>query len=387
MGDDISTLWALVASVFVLISHAGIVGFVEGLTRKRSVTSGISRHLLSVAGSMVGVVACGFAVARGSGNDWFGTEGFALSDVDLAARIGPDGSPTYGALLLVQIAVSVAVSAGMLGALAERATAVAHFIVGFVVGGLALPVILRAIQQFGVLGAISVGEARFVDAAAASVFAMAGWFALVGTMIIGPRIGKFGSEGQPRAVPGKSLPMAVVGALMFFATAVGYHVVFEAAWSDELFTGAMALMIAGSAGAFSSAVVGYWLTGSIGGATVSRGLIAGVVSATGLSLETGAWRAIIVGAVGGVLALAVVSLVERAKVDDPVGSIACFGSAGVWGSLAVGLRGFEQFVAQLVGQLIVASWSIVVAGVVFGLLHSMRILRIPVELEMVGLDR
>lgn len=384
VGNDSNTFWALTAGILLLVAYVGLVGVVEGSTRRRTVTTGAARHVAGAAGAVLGVVAFGHAIAFGQGNDWVGTDGFFLSGVALEGRTSVEAA-TSGSLLFVQIALAVVFSGVVLSALVERATYTAHVVVGMASGGLLVPVVWRATSDSGVLGSISFGDRGFV-AGAATIFAMAGWLALIGAMAIGPRAGRVGSEGQLRAIPGKSSSGAAIGGLLFFAGSVGFAAIPSAAWGTDVADAAVGIAIAGSTGALAASAISWKSEGSASTIASVQGLLAGIIAVLGDPLVLTPLFALVVGAIGGAVGAFVVSAIERARIDDPVGIIAIFGSAGVWASLAVASDSLDQLLAQVVGQLILAAWSIVAGGLLFGALRVARMLRVSPELEVVGLD-
>lgn len=385
MGGNDDVLWALVAGSLLLLAHVGVVLLIEGLTRRRSVNSGIARHLGSAGAATLGVVIVGFGIAFGDGNRWIGTHGGALFGVDLDAAIGV-GAGTNGSTMFVQIAAAVLVSAIALGATAERATVMTHVVVGVLIGGLAVPILWRGLAPEGLLGSISLGERVYLDAGAGAVFSIAGWFALVGALVIGPRRGRVGPSGEMRAYPGKSLPMAAAGALLFVIGASGVVAVPYAVWTDGVASGALAIVIGSASGALVAGGIGRWASGAVGTTSMVRGFLAGTVAVSG-NVEVSPLEAMVLGAVAAIVVGLVVSLVERATIDDPVGVIAIFAAGGVWASIAAAGFDAEQLFAQIIGQLIIAAWSVTSAGVIFGALRVIRVLRLSVELEIVGLDR
>ena len=336
-------------------------------------------------GAVLGVVVCGYALGVSSGNQWYGSDGFFLLDVELAQRVTAD-SATTGSLIFQQIAISSLFGALVMAALAERATFVAHVLVGLVAGGFAVPLTRRSLETDGILGSITIGDSGFVDSAAATLFTMSGWFALVGAMVIGPRLGRIGPSGDFRAIPGKSAAMVSAGTVVFLAGSIGLSALNTAAWSDDVATASLAVVIAGSAGAGSAALLGLRSVGFVDTSVVSRGFLVGVVSVSGSLLDVDPAPALAIGAIGGVIAFVGVAQVERWQIDDPVGVVGVFGAGGVWASLIANGLDSNQFFAQILGQLIVAAWSIVVAGIVFGGLRVLRVLRVRPELEIVGLD-
>jgi Amt family ammonium transporter len=360
VSDDVDLLWALVAGVMVVATTVALVAVIEGMTRRRTVSTGAARHMAVVAGAVLGSVA--------------------MSTTTLFGEMSPREQ-------WLEIAASALVGMVIVAGIAERSTFTGHLVVGVVAGAAVRPFMFFGARPGGILDSIEVGDGRFFDAGAAGVFGVAGWMALVGLMVIGPRRGRFGAEGQPRAIPGKSSSAAVGGAIGMSVGSIGLAAFPEPVWSSELFDAAIGVQVAGAAGAVVAAAVALHFDGGVQSSTVVRGLLAGVVSAAGAPLELSLWMAIVVGAVGAAVALLAVERLDRAKVDDPVGVVGVFGVGGIWGSLAVGLTEAEQFVAQFVGSMIIAAWSIVVAGVVFGLLRILRLLRVSADVEIVGLDR
>lgn len=366
--------------------NVGVVVLVEGRTRRRSVTTGATRHLGGLVGAVVGVIVCGYAIGFGAGNEWFGSEGFLLSGVDLTARASPD-SATTGARVVLLVAVSVLFVSLVMSALAERTTFVTNAGFGLVSGGLFVPLAHRSIAAPGILGSITVDGATFVDSSAATVFSMAGWFGLIGAMVIGPRLGWIGSSGNVRVIPGRSPWVVSVGAMFFVAGAFGLAAYPEPLWGDEVANAALAVLLGSCAGATAASVLGWRQRGEVTVAALARGLVAGVVASSGALLDMSPLAAIVLGALGGAVAHVTVLAFARWKVDDPVAAVGAFGAAGVVGSLGARAIDIDQFLAQVVGQLIVAAWSIVAAGLVFGVLRIAQVLRVDPDVEMVGLDR
>lgn len=385
MGDDLNTAWAVGSGSLLLVMQGGIVLIVEGMTRRRSVSTGTARHVASVVGAVLGAVVCGYGLGVSSGNGLFGTDGFFLLDVDLDRRATIDAATT-ASLLFQQIAVSSLFAALVMAALAERATIAAHVIVGFVAGGFAVPLARRSLEPSGILGSITIGDSTFVDSAAATVFMMSGWFALIGAMVIGPRLGRIGPRGTVRAIPGKSPSMVGAGTVVFLAGSFGLSALPTAMWSDDVAAASLAIVVAGAAGAASAALLGLRSIGFVDSSSISQGLLAGVVSVSGSLLDIAPGPALVIGAVGGMIAFVVIAQVERWRIDDPVGVIGVFGAGGLWGSLIANAFDSDQFFAQILGLLIVAAWSVVVAGIVFGGLRVVGLLRVRRELEVVGLD-
>ncbi len=389
MSDsELSSLWTVVASVFVLVAAVGVVFVVQGFTRHRSVSTMASRSLLVAAAAVLGFAGAGYGFAFGSGTTLIGGEWFVLDGIDLTDPVMPGGS-THGAVVLwngvTVVLVALVVTAGVVG----RATQGANVAAGALVGALLFPVAQRSVSPDGLLADLSIGDSRFVDAGGAVVVhSLAGWAALVGALVVGPRLGRFGSVGQPRVIPGRSMPLAVAGSLLFLAGGLGLSADPSTGWSDDVPVELVGVLLGASAGTLGAAAVSRWRGGSVGTASSVRGLLAGFVSASAGAAVLDPVVLVLVGALGGVLATSVFATVERVQVDDPVGMFAVFGVGGLWGALAVGVfdGGVDQLAVQAVGALIVAGWSVAATGLVYGSLRALGQLRISEEDELVGLD-
>lgn len=357
--DDIDLLWTLVSGVFLLMMAAGVGAVIEGFTRRRTVSTGAGRHVVTAAGAVAGV--------------------FAMS------AFTPSLFEDAGDLWL-QLGSAVLLATIVSGGIVERATFIAHGAVGAVVGAIVVPAIEWGQQPGGVLQSIAVSGFGFSDTAAATLFSVAGWMALVGVMVIGPRRGRLGHDGQLRSIPGKSMPAAAIGAVLVLATAVGATGRAAAEWSDMVIDSAGLIVLAGAVGALVALGIGWQRIGASSTSSMVQGALAGVVSSLGAPLELTVLRAIVIGAIGAFLASVAITAFERAKVDDPVGVISVFGVAGVWGTLSAATSS-NAVVAQLVGALIIAAWSVGCAGAIFGVLRVLRVLRVSADIELVGLER
>lgn len=369
MDTEINTLWALVAGIFLLLSNVGAIVMLEGLTRRRSVLTVSARHLAGASGAVAGVFAISLLEI-----DLLQSDSTVGSVLDPSAQLWLAAS---SAVLLTTLAM-----AGM----AERATVFAHLLGGLLIGGVLAPLAASARQVDGFLTTIEFGEHGYIDTAAGSIFSVAGWVALVGATIIGPRRGRSGSDGSIRDIQGKSMPLAMIGALLMYSTLFGVLARPGGAWSDTVVDGASVMLMGGAVGVLAGIAIGRVIAGDVRVIHVLRGLLAGVVSATGNPLEVSLEEAAIFGLVGAGLSLLVGYYIDSLNVDDPVGIISVFGAAGVWGSLAIGITDGEQFLAQLVGVVIIGPVATIAAGVLFAILRLLRLFRVRPDIEVVGLE-
>ncbi len=393
------------AAVLTLVAHVGIVVMIQGVTRYRSVSTSAARHVAQFAAAVLAFSMVGFALGFGPGSAWVGTDWFGLVDPPLSDRIIAFDGGSAGTWLFLHLGVAVFVASVALGALAERTTIVGHVVAAALIAGVVYPLAARAAWGQGLLSDIDIGGARFADAGGGGVVsALAGWLGLTGAMLVGPRLGRFGSTGQARVIPGRSIPLMVLGSLIVSVGWIGFIGGLPGAWSDDLPSAAVSMLVSAAAASLSAMAISWRRSGRAGSLSAARGLVAGLVAVSaGVDVVSPA-SALAIGAIAGVVVISAAVMIERARVDDPLGVVAMFGVCGVWSVVAVGLfaersgrwipepdagllfgGGTDQLAAQALGILIVCSWAIVAGTALFGLLRVTGLLRIRPEEELVGL--
>ncbi len=247
----------------------------------------------------------------------------------------------------------------------------------------------------------------FTDFAGSSVVhSVGGWSALMGAIILGPRLGKFGKDGKARAIPGHSMPFVVIGAMILWIGWYGFNPGSELAADLYVMDIAVTTTISAAMGAVTAMAVIWFKTGKPDVGMAANGLLAGLVSITAGCAYVNNWGAAAIGVIGGALVVFSVLFFDRIKIDDPVGAISVHGVCGAWGTLAVGLfattsdgifvyqddvglfygGGIDQLWFQLVGVVAVFAWTTITAGIVFTLIKKTIGLRVSAEEEVAGLD-
>jgi Amt family ammonium transporter len=289
------------------------------------------------------------------------------------------------------------------GAMAERTKFKSYFVYSFVITALIYPVVLRWTWGGGWLAQL---EFPFSDFAGSTiVHATGGWAALMGAIILGPRIGKFGKDGKPRAIPGHNIAFVVLGAMILFIGWFGFNPGSELA-ADEFVPGiALKTLLAAAAGAVVAMIVNWTKDGKPDVSIAANGLLAGLVAITAPVGAVATWAAVVIGAIGGLIVVFSVSMFDRLKVDDPVGAISVHGVVGTWGTLSIGLfavyddaflgrenaglfygGGFSQMGTQLLFVVVHFVFIVVAAGLLFLAIKATIGLRVSPEEEMAGLD-
>jgi ammonium transporter, Amt family len=392
---NLNNVFVLIAAVLVIFMQAGFALVEAGLTRAKSVANIMMKNLMDFAAGVTAFFCVGYAIAFGTGNDFFGTSGFFLGD----------GANSYGDLtlpvfFLFQAAFAATAATIVSGAMAERTKFKSYLLYSVVITGLIYPVVVH--WQWGG-GWLSQMSTPFHDFAGSTLVHMTGGVAaLMGAIALGPRLGRYGPDGRPRAIPGHSIPFAVLGTFILVVGWYGFNAGSELA-ADEFIGGiAVNTTLAAAAGAITAMVTIWLKTGKPDVAMAANGTLAGLVGITAGALAVSYLGALIIGAAAGVIVVLAVLFFDRVKVDDPVGAISVHGVCGAFGTLAVGLFAIEdtdyysaglfygggasQLISQLIGVVAVGAFVAVTSGVLFQVIKATVGLRVTEEEELTGLD-
>ncbi|HEY8526770.1 MAG TPA: ammonium transporter [Acidimicrobiales bacterium] len=398
----IDNLWVLIAGVLVFFMQAGF-GFVEaGLTRAKNVANIMMKNLMDMAAGVLAFLLVGFSIGYGSDEmlgGWFGWGGFGVEGIDSFPGDGLSPATSF----FFQAAFAATAATIVSGAMAERTKFKSYFVYSVGITALIYPVILRWTWGGGWLAQ---REYPFSDFAGSTiVHATGGWAALMGAIVLGPRLGKYGPDGRPRAIPGHSIPFVVIGAFILFVGWFGFNPGSELAVDEFVAMIAVRTLVAACAGA-AVAMVTVWITdGKPDVSMTANGLLAGLVSITAPCGTVETWAAVLIGAIGGLIVVFAVKFFDRIKIDDPVGAISVHGVCGTWGTLSIGLfaryddaflgredaglfygGGFNQLGTQLTMVVAHFVFVAVTAGLLFLAIKATIGLRVTEEEEIEGLD-
>lgn len=231
----------------------------------------------------------------------------------------------------------------------------------------------------------------FADFAGSSVVHAVGGFAALGAVLaLGPRLGRY-AGGRVVAMPGHNLPFAGIGVFLLWIGWFGFNGGSELVFSDQgsamnVATVMLNTNLAAAGGAFAALFLSWAIFKKPDFSMTLNGVIAGLVSITaGPDVIGGIW-AVLAGAIGGVLVVYSILLLDRLKIDDPVGAISAHGTAGIWGTLAVGIFGGAGFFTQLIGTLAYAGAAFAAGLLVFLALKATIGIRVDAHEEVNGLD-
>ncbi len=426
----INIVWTLICGFLVFFMQAGFALVETGFTRAKNASHTMAMNLMVFVFGVLGYWVIGYALQMGGvganplaggtglldgeftlhlfGKAFglFGTKGFFLS--------GQAYDASVITLYLFQVVFMDTAATIPTGAMAERWTFKSFVIFGFFISMFTYPLYANWVWGGGWLSQLGknfgLGHGVLDFAGSSVVHMVGGVSALAGAIALGPRIGKYNSDGTPNAIPGHHIPMAVLGTLILAFGWFGFNPGSTLAGTD-LRIGVVAVntMLASVAGSFTAMLYMWIFYGKPDVSMSANGMLAGLVAITAPCAFVNTVSAVIIGLVAGILVCWAVFFIERKlKVDDPVGAIAVHGFNGAWGLIALGLfadgtygdglnnvtgtvRGLfygdgSQFVAQVVGVVVNFVFIFVLMYVFFKLLDKVIPLRVSEEIELEGLD-
>ncbi|MBS3735188.1 MAG: ammonium transporter [Phycisphaerae bacterium] len=405
VGTALDTAWVLVAAFLVFFMQAGF-GMVEaGFIRAKNTCNILTKNFVDYCSASIMFFLVGYAFMFGQGNGLIGLSGFALEGAP-----NPSGVPLW-AFWLFQAAFCGAAATIVAGAMAGRMKFPAYLLYTVVISGLVYPIVGHWIWGGGWLA-----EMGFADFAGSTVVhATGGWAALVGAVLLGPRTGKYVRNGHgrivSRAIPGHNIPLASLGVFILWFGWFGFNPGSTLGVAGD--GGSLAALVAmntnlaAAAGALSAMVTIWIVAGKPDLSMTMNGCLAGLVAITAPCAFVAPWSAIVIGLIGGVLVVFGALLLDRIRVDDPVGAVPVHGLNGVWGTLAVGLFGQQavgatetglpsgglltgggagQLGVQLLGVASVVAFVLVTMGAMFLAIRLTIGLRVGRAEELRGLD-
>ncbi len=399
----VDTVWVLIAAVLVIFMQAGFAMLEVGFSRMKNVGSVVAKILVNLAIAALLFWAVGFAFAFGDGNALIGTQGFFLNATpdnvnDVFAGLAWTQVP-LSAKYLFQVAFCGVSLAIVWGTMLERTKFAVYVIFAVVFAGLIYPMVGHWIWGGGWLGSL-----EMQDFAGSTVVHLSGAMAaLAGTLILGPRIGKYDDEGNPQTIPGHNMPLAVLGVLILWVGWFGFNPGSTMAAIPDIADIALTTNLAAAAGVIGAMVMSYVRRGNVDVGMGGNGAIAALVAITAGCAFVAPWASIVIGFIAGIIMYATLEFVDKIGVDDPLGAIAAHGMGGIWGTLSLGLfttpdlavigqpgllygGGFTQLGVQIVGVIAAGGFVFITSLAVFAILKATIGLRVKPEQELNGLD-
>ncbi len=389
-----NSLLFLVGGFLVFFMAAGFCMLETGLVRSKNATMQLTKNVALFSLAAIAYYLVGFNLMYPLG-DWV-VEGWLggiaptvlepvgvpfeeLDDVEYAS-IGSD--------FIFQLMFCAAVASIVSGAVAERIRLWPFLIFVIILTGILYP-----FQASWSWGEGWLDELGFLDFAGSSIVHSAGgWAALAGVMVLGSRVGKYGKDGRVNVMPGSNLPLATLGMFILWLGWFGFNggsqlamgTVSDVADVSRIFANTNT---AAAGGAVAALILSQLLYKKPDLTMVLNGALAGLVSITAEPLTPGLGMATLIGAVGGVIVVLTIPMMDKLKLDDVVGAIPVHLFAGIWGTLAVVLTNPDaSIVNQVIG--IVAIGAVMFFGslILWLILKAVMGIRVGDEEQIAGLD-
>ncbi len=408
-ASAVNTTWVMVAAILVMFMQAGFLLLEIGFSRMKNAGAGVAKVLMNFSIASLAYWAVGFALAFG-GTGWFaGTHGFFLN-VGHTASEAAGKVPllaTYdiapAALFFFQFVFCAVSLAIVWGTTLERIRWQAYALYAVIFGAVIYPIVSHWIFGGGWLQA-KTGMQDFAGSTVVHLIGATG--ALAALLLLGPRRGKYGPDGKPRAIPGHSMPLVGLSVFILWFGWFGFNPGSTlGAIGGRFAEVAVVTNLAAAAGVIFASLTIYSIQKKIDIGMAGNGAIAALVAITAPSGYVEYWAAPIIGAVAGIIVVLSVLAIEKV-LDDPVGALSAHGVAGIWGTLSCGLftsprlatlngvgkpglfegGGFHQLGAQALGLLCAFSFVFVISYGVFFALKKTVGLRVSEAEEDAGLD-
>jgi len=451
VATDVNVMWMIIGGFLVFFMQAGFALVETGFTRNKNVAHTMMMNMMVFCIGAIGYWLTGFALQFGAVNaaypavttagavagewahspitlgDWTGLLATPLLRFGQFGILGGNGFLLAGlgansgilAFFLFQMVFMDTAATIPTGSMAERLKFSGFVLMGFWVSMFIYPLVGGWIwgggwlQNLGRIAGLGNGAVDF--AGSGVVHMIGGAVGLAGAIVLGPRIGRFNKDGSANTIPGHSIPLGVLGTIILFFGWFGFNpgssLGFTGAFRNLAVIAAANTLMAGAAGGMS-AMMYMWLVGPSKKPDPSmsvNGVLAGLVAITAPCAFVDSWAAVVIGLVAGVIVCWASFLLERLKIDDPVGAVPVHFFNGIWGVLSVGIfananpdtaawNGMEsavtgllygsgtQIIAQLAEVVAIAVTVVGLSWVVFKILYGMGLMRVSREVELGGLD-
>lgn len=390
----IDTLWVMIAAFMVFIMQAGFGMLEAGLIRTKNTCNVLMNNFLDFCMASVGFFMFGYAIMFGSGNGFIGFKGWFMMNAESGGHLPLYCEWFFHAVFCGAAATIVA------GGVAERMKFQAYLIYSFIISATVYPIVGHWIWGGGWLS--NLGFADF--AGSTVVHAVGGSAALMGTIILGPRIGKFNKDGSANAIAGHSMSLASLGTLILWFAWFGFNPGSTLSVGDgsQIAHVAVTTNLSAVAGALVGMFYAWKKFGKPDLTMTMNGALAGLVAITAPCAFVDPIEAMIIGAIGGVIVVEGTVFLDKVHVDDPVGAVPVHMMNGIWGTLAVGLFGHKslglandglfngggltQLRVQALGIFTSVIFVLTVMFAVYKLIDRVVGLRVSREEELKGLD-
>ena len=387
-----NNVWMMICTALVFFMHLGFSLLEIGLTRQKNTINILFKNFFVITIGLLIYCLGGFNLMYpgfeegSSGILKFAGFGIGAPEGGMTTAYA-DGGYTWWTDFLFQGMFAATAATIVSGAVAERIKLQSFMLFTVLYVGITYPIVGSWKWGGGFLDQLG-----FYDFAGSTlVHSVGGWAALIAVFLLGARIGKFNAEGKAQAIMGHNIPLAAAGVLILWLGWFGFNGGSVLSADPELTSLTLVTTcLAAAAGGISAAIFSNILYKNFDITMFMNGVLGGLVGITAGADQMSPTDAILIGLIAGVIIVLGVALIDRLKLDDPVGAIAVHLICGIWGTLAVGLfgalAGVEQLIAQLIGIGVIGAFSCVTAFLFLYLIKATIGLRVDAEEEVRGLD-
>ena len=385
----LDTFYFLISGALVMWMAAGFAMLESGLVRAKNTAEILTKNVALYSIASIMYLLCGYQIMYGGGSGFIPNFGMLIGADNTVASV-VDGDAYYSVMsdFFFQVVFVATAMSIVSGAVAERMKLWSFLIFAVVMTGFIYPV-----QGFWKWGGGFLDAAGFQDFAGSGVVHMTGAAAaLAGVILLGARKGKYGANGEVKAIPGSNMPLATLGTFILWLGWFGFNGGSQLVITNVLDANAVAAIFVNTNTAAAGGVVAALLTARamFGKADLTMALnggIAGLVAITAEPLMPAPLLATFIGAVGGVLVVFSIVTLDKIKIDDPVGAISAHGTVGIWGLIAVIFSNDAASIGgQLLGIISIFLWVFIAAFITWSILKATMGIRVSEEEEYEGLD-
>ncbi|MBP1762573.1 MAG: conserved rane protein of unknown function [Firmicutes bacterium] len=408
----VDTMWVLITAMLVFFMNLGFAAVESGFARSKNTVNILSKNFIVFAVSSLGFLLLGWGLMFGDGNSFIGTHGlFFVGGADNSPAVGDAYQGVYSAIswtgvplwakFFFQLVFCGTAATIVSGAVAERIKYISFIVFAFILTLLIYPIVGHWIWGGGWLAA----KGMWDFAGSTVVHSVGGWAALAGILVLGPRFGKYGTDGSIHPIPGHNLPLATIGAFVLWLGWFGFNPGSTMAADPGAISHVlMTTNTAGIAAILTSTITAWLYLGKPDLGMSINGLLAGLVAITAPCAFVSVPSSLIIGAIAGVIVVFAVVFFDRAKIDDPVGALSVHLVNGIFGTLCVGLfaqdgitgaatgnglfygGGFSLLGSQLLGVVAVGAFVFLVSLLVWYIIKLTIGVRVSLSEEIQGLD-
>jgi Amt family ammonium transporter len=387
----VNNVWMMICTALVFFMHLGFSFLEIGLTRRKNTVNILFKNFFVITIGLLLYAIGGFNLMYPGFEEGEGIlkfAGWGISAPEGGMGFGyADGGYTWWTDFLFQGMFAATAATIVSGAVAGRIKLTSFMLFTIFYVGLVYPIVGAWKWGGGFLD-----QMGFYDFAGSTlVHSVGGWGALIGIYLLGARIGKFDENGKPKVIPGSNIPLAAAGVLILWLGWFGFNggSVLSA---DPTLTSLtlVTTCLAAAAGGVASALFSNIMYKNYDLTMFMNGVLGGLVGITAGADQMSPTDAIIIGLIAGVIIVLGVALIDRLKLDDPVGAVTVHLICGIWGTLAVGIfgqmAGVDQFLIQLKAILIVGLFCVLCSFIIFYVIKVVIGLRVDEDHEIKGLD-